>query len=54
MNVNDSFDKQKIDRVKELLEIPSIDRTDKNLLELMSFTKVNSNFFNIIIYNKIN
>jgi hypothetical protein len=43
MNVNDSFDKQKIERVKELLELPSYDRTEKHLLELMSFTKVNIN-----------
>jgi|LauGreDrversion4_2_1035121.scaffolds.fasta_scaffold2640889_1 hypothetical protein len=39
MNIN-SFEKQKIDRIKELLAIPSNDRTDKNLLEVMSFTKV--------------
>ncbi len=39
MNTN-SFEKQKIERVKELLEIPLNDRSDKHLLELMSFTKV--------------
>ncbi len=41
MNFFESLEMKKIERIKELLESPSQDRTDKMLLELMSFTRVN-------------
>ncbi len=53
MYVNDSFEKKKVERVKELLELSSHERTDKNLLELMSFTKVNYNNCRISNFLKI-
>ena len=36
----DPIQKQKIERIKELLDVPCEERTEKMCLELMSFTKV--------------
>lgn len=36
----DPYEMKKIERVKELLEVPSEQRTERMLLELMSFTRV--------------
>lgn len=36
----DPIQNQKIERIKELLEVPCEERTEKMCLELMSFTKV--------------
>jgi hypothetical protein len=47
MNFLETLELKKIERVKELLEIPSNQRNEKMLLELMSFTRVKLNF-NII------
>jgi len=43
MSIYESMEKKKIDRIKELLEIPPQDRTEKQLIVLMNFTKVNLN-----------
>jgi len=40
MNVVESLEMKKTDRIKEMLDYPCEERTDKMLLELMSFTKV--------------
>jgi len=40
MNFSETLEMKKTERIKELLEFPSVERTDKMLLELMSFTKV--------------
>ena len=36
----DPIQNQKIERIKELLDVPCEERTEKMCLELMSFTKV--------------
>lgn len=41
---------QKVERIKELLEVPCEDRTEKMCLELMSFTKVSFLFHYIHIH----
>jgi CRP-like cAMP-binding protein len=52
MNFFESLEIKKIERIKELLESPSEERTDKMLLELMSFTKDFRLFENISMSNE--
>ena len=40
MNFYETLEMKKTERIKELLDFPSVERTDKMLLELMSFTRV--------------
>jgi len=40
MNVLEGIELKKSERIKELLQHPPEERTDKILLELMSFTRV--------------
>lgn len=52
MNITDNIELKKVERVKELLEIPSYERTDKMLLELMAFTRDFKLFENISMTNE--